>query len=165
MSLYHKMEGRQKTTIENPIPRMTLKKIEQLYHRKYSSSYITVVLVEKYIDDNLVNSWSWIQDTSLEEILEFPTPQPKRQKKSYADRKEYYKQYYRDHTNHDAQTRKTYKELTDEERKALNRAKAKVYYQRHKEEIKEKHRLYNLTHKDTIKEANRQYYLNKKKNK
>lgn len=163
LSLYQKQEGRVKTSTEVLTPRVTLKKTEQLYHRKHSSSYITVVLVEKYIDDTPVNSWSWIQEADIDDVLEFPSQKSTQHKKRYQDRKEYYKEYYQSHRDPNAPTRKSYKDLTPEEKKALNREKARRYYQLHREEIIEKHKLYNLEHKDKKKQTNKNYYNNHKK--
>lgn len=175
LSLYQKQEGRQRVSTDTLSDRVTLKKTEQLYHRKYSSSYILIVLVQKFIDDTPVNSWSWIQPITQEELQDFPSPPSNHKeynKTRYQDRKEYYKQYYQEHRNPDTPTRdrsKKWSELTKEEIKQIKREQSRLYYQLHREEVLERKRLYNKTHKeqkkqynqthkDIISKANKNYY-------
>jgi len=165
LSLYQKQEGRQRMSIDTLNERVYLKKTEQLYHKKYSSSYVTVVLVEKFIDDKLTSSWSWIQPLTDEELLDFPLPpsvHKEYNKKRYRDRKEYYKQYYQQHKDPNTPTRKKWSELTPEEIKERKREQSKLYYQLHRDEVLEKKRQYNQTHKDIISKANKKYYNNHK---
>lgn len=173
LSLYQKQEGRQRVSTDTLNDRVYLKKTEQLYHRKYSSSYILIVLVQKFIDDTPVNSWSWIQSITQEELQDFPKPPSTHRqynKTRYQDRKEYYKQYYRDHKDPNTPTRKKWSELTPDETKQIKRERARLYYQLHREEVLERKRLYNKTHKeqkkqynqthkDIIKKANKNYYI------
>lgn len=185
LSLYQKQEGRQRVSTDTLNDRVYLKKTEQLYHRKYSSSYILIVLVQKFIDDTPVNSWSWIQPITQEELQDFPSLSPHKKynkeqtHQRYQDRKEYYKQYYQQHRNPDTPTRdrsKKWSELTKEEIKQIKREQARLYYQLHREEVLERKRLYNKTHKeqkkqynqthkDIISKANKNYYINHKKDK
>lgn len=186
LSLYQKQEGRQRVSTDTLNDRVYLKKTEQLYHRKHSSSYIIIVLVQKFIDDTPVNSWSWIQPLTQEELRDFPLP-PSTHKKynkelehqKYQDRKEYYKQYYQQHRNPDTPTRdksKKWSELTPDEIRQIKREQARIYYQLNREKVlerkrqynkthKEQKKQYNQTHKEVIKKANRNYYINHIKNK
>ena len=52
-------------TEEQLSQRVLLKKTEQVCHKKNAHTLYNMVLVEKYIDNQLVNSYSW--DQSLDE--------------------------------------------------------------------------------------------------
>ena len=71
ITIYRKKDGLSRTTREDITPRVYLIKTEQIYHKYHTSSYANVIRVDKYIDDTLVNSYSWIQQIEPAEVDEF----------------------------------------------------------------------------------------------
>lgn len=135
----------ERTTTEQLTPRVTLIRKELPYHLKYNKDFwFTQVIVEKYIDGNLVKTYSWLQSVTPEEKEEFlkinnpprkkPEPTPAEKK-----RKEYLKNYYEEHkekyrTRYSSPEYMEKKKKYREEHKEEYNERAKQYYYRHREE-------------------------------
>ena len=140
-SLYSKLEGKVRESKETLSDRVYLTRTEQLYHRRNSSSWLKVILIRKYIDDNEVNAWSWIEEVDREElgtwVKKYYSPEKYQQKKELSQE------------DLDKQR---------EEKKKMNN----TYYQLHREEILERKREYNRTHRQQNNEQARRYYQSHK---
>lgn len=115
-------EGRIRVTTDILTPRVTLKKTEQLLHKYHTSDYLNLILVEKFIDNTLVHTWSWYEPITTEETKAFPNDP--------------YKLY---HLNYNKTRRST---ITDEERRRRACANAAKYRETHREEVLQKKREY-----------------------
>lgn len=151
ISLYRKELGRQRSSREDINDRAYLIKTEQLYHRKHTSQYVIVVMIEKYIDDRKVNAWSWLQEADDDEVLSFPSVT---QKQRALLREEERKKLTEDVSN---LTPEQIKQMKEEERKARKRLTAKLYYQAHKEEVVKKSKEWAQRNKDKVHASHKRY--------
>lgn len=153
ITIYRKKDGLSRTTREDITPRVYLIKTEQIYHKYHTSSYANVIRVDKYIDDTLVNSYSWIQQIEPAEVDEFF-----KDKAAYLKEKKriYDREYNKNRRNNKPKISKP--KLTEEERKQKNREKAKAYYLRNKDKVNERKKKYYEEHKDDLKQYHKQYY-------
>lgn len=133
-------------------------KTEQLCHQIHCKDhYFLIVVLEKYTDNQLTSTYSWLQYVSQEELQEFlqlpdyhkprKPKEPKSPKEPTLDKEEQNKETLKE-------KRHQYYEAHKEEIKQ----RAKEYFQTHKEKKKEIARKYYQQHKDRW----QQYYLNKK---
>lgn len=184
-------EGRVRVTTDVLNSRVTLKKTEQLLHKYHTSDYLNLILVEKFIDNTLVHTWSWYEPITTEELNEFPydpyinynktrrstlTDEERRRRAcAYAakyredhreevlqKKREYARRKYAEsHPHTTPKTRKDPKEYYDEH-KEEERQRFRDYYQTNKEKMREKARIYYQTNKEKLKERARRYYHNHK---
>ena len=142
-------------TKEELTPRSYVIKTEQLCHQIHCKDhYFLIVVLEKYTDNQLTSTYSWLQYVSQEELQEFlqlpdyhKPRKPKEPKESTLDKEEQDKETLKE-------KRHRYYELHKEELKQ----KAKEYFELHKDKKKEIARKYYQEHKDKW----QKYYLNKK---
>lgn len=134
----------ERTTREDLNPRVYLIRKELPYHLKYNKDFwFTQVIVEKYIDENLVKTYSWLQSVTPEEKEEFlkinNPPRKKELTPAESKRKEYLKNYYEEHkekyrTRYSSPEYQEKKKKYREEHKEEYNERAKQYYYRHREE-------------------------------
>lgn len=140
-------------------------KTEQLCHQIHCKDhYFLIVVLEKYTDNQLTSTYSWLQYVSQEELQEFlqlpdyhkprKPKEPKSPKESVFDREVYQKEWEEQNKETLKEKRHQYYEAHKEEIKQ----RAKEYFKIHKEKKKEIARKYYQEHKDKW----QQYYLNKK---
>lgn len=155
-SIARKHKRYTRVTEEQLNPRVKLIKTELPCHPKnHPDLWFNHVTVQKFIDDNLVKTYSWVQSINQEEKNEFlalytpkkETKQPKEIQQTTKDRKEYMKAYY----------------LANREKlKEKYKEKCRKYYLEHREECKEKRRIYYLEHREERLIKMKQYYKKKK---
>jgi len=146
-------------TKEELTSRSYVVKTEQLCHQIHCKEhYFLIVDLEKYTDNQLTSTYSWIQTLDPDELQEFldlpdyykprkpkppkppkPPKEPKPKKESTFDRKAYKKEW-------------------EEQNKDTIKEKRHQYYEAHKEEIKQRTKEYFKTHKDKKNENSRKYY-------
>lgn len=134
-----KLKHMWRTTEEHPSPRVLLKKTEQVCHMKNAHSVFNLILVEKYIDDQLVNSYSWTQSIDEDEYNEFliqaeenkKNYKPKRIKRTPDEKAEKRKQYYKEYYILHKASRKEYYKENDDKLKEYR----KQYYKENREKI------------------------------
>lgn len=136
----------ERTTREELNPRVYLLKKELPYHVRFNKNFwFSQVTVEKYIDDNLVKTYSWLQSVTPEEKEEFlkinNTPMKEEPELTPAEknRKDYYKKYYEEHkeelkARYSSPEYKEKKKKYREEHKEEYNARSRAYYYRHREE-------------------------------
>lgn len=146
----------ERTTTEQLTPRVTLVKTELPYHPRYKKDFwFSHVTVQKYIDNNLVKTYSWLQSITQEEKEEFLKINNKKKSPTTLSKKrrEYMKEYYQQHKDKCKEYCNTpeYKEKKKkyrEEHKEEYRENSRQYYQLHREEklkkVKEYQRLKKL---------------------
>lgn len=122
-------------TEEQLSERVLLKKTEQVCRKKNAHTLYNMVLVEKYIDNQLVNSYSWNQSLDEDEYNEFLIL-AEENKKNYKPKRQRRPPGY------------------DREKSDDRKEYRRQYYLLHKEEIKK----YNEKRKDELKEYKKQYY-------
>lgn len=147
LAFYRKETGRMRETREDLNDRAYLIRTEQLWHKTHTSSYIIVVLIEKYIDDRKVNAWSWMEEATDEDVLSFPSLTQKEKQKSQES----------DTSTYGNLTPEQIKYMKEEEKKARRRLTAKLYYQKHKEKIISKSKIWAQNNKDKVHAAHRRY--------
>lgn len=146
----------ERTTREELNPRVYLLKKELPYHVRFNKNFwFSQVTVEKYIDDNLVKTYSWLQSVTPEEKEEFlkinNPPIPKEEPEptpAEKDRKEYMKKYYKENkeklkARYSSPEYKEKKRKYREEHKEEYNARSRAYYYRHREEKLMKMKEYN----------------------
>lgn len=151
LAFYKKELGRQRSSREDINERAYLIRTEQLWHKSHTSSYVIVVLVEKYIDDKKVNAWSWLQEADDADVLSFPsiTQKQKAQLREEERRKI--------DESMAGLTPEQIKQMKEEEKKARKRLTAKLYYQAHKEKVLERTRAWAKNNRDKVHASHRRY--------
>lgn len=151
LTFYRKEIGRTRETRESLNDRAYLIRTEQLWHKTHTSSYIIVVLIEKYIDDKKVNAWSWMEEATTEDVLSFPSlTQKEKSRLQDEERKERMKALA-------DLTPEQIKQMKEEEKKARKRLTAKLYYQKHKERMIQKSKAWAQNNKDKVHASHRKY--------
>lgn len=119
-------------------------KTEFLCHQQQNTrTYFNMVTAEKYIDGNLVRSFTWVQEVDDDELMEWlKVPTILEEKRKQREQK--------------ASTRKP--RYTPEEIKERKRQRAREYYLKHREELNERRKEYYYEHKDEKKAYSEQYY-------
>lgn len=151
LAFYRKELGRQRSSREDLNDRAYLIRTEQLWHKNHTSSYVIVVLVEKYIDNKKVNAWSWLQEADDADVLSFPSLT---QKQKTQLREEERKKLEESLTG---LTPEQIKQMKEEEKKARKRLTAKLYYQSHKEQVLKKTKEWAQNNKDKVHASHRRY--------
>ena len=149
-----RMRKHTRITRDELTPRVTLIKKELPCHPRFKPDFwFNWVTVEKYIDDILVKTYSWLQTITQEEKEQFLTIDYKESNTPtdttpQRDRKEYMKAYYHQHKD---KYKKYYaspeyleknRQYKREHREELN-AKARQWYKEHREEKLQKVKEYN----------------------
>lgn len=142
-------------TREELTSRSYVVKTEQLCHQIHCKEhYFLIVVLEKYIDNQLTSTYSWIQTLDPDELQEFLAlpdyhkprkPKPPKEPKEPKPKPE-----------------STYKKQLEEQNKDTIKEKRNQYYEEyyeaHKEEMNQRSKKYYQEHKDKW----QQYYINKK---
>lgn len=144
-------------------PRIILRKTKQLYHRRGTSYYAWLVLLEKVIDSTPTRAYSWIEEIDKEEVdpilkqlkeeerkkkeLLKPKPTPKPKKKLY----------YRPPKVKIKIIKPKPTPLTPEEKKLRQKEARKRFNERHRDKINAWHKQYYEKHKEEIKQKKRSY--------
>ena len=159
ITLYQKMTGISRTTREEINPRVHLIKTEQIYHKYHTSSYANVIKVDKYIDNNLVNSYSWIQPITLNEIKEFkPHRKTIISEEKKAQNRKYYQRKKAGLVTPRPRLTEEEKQKRYEEKKQKARENYKIYYQKNKDKINARKKEYYQQHKEKMNSYSKQYY-------
>ena len=173
-------EGRVRVTTDVLNSRVTLKKTEQLLHKYHTSDYLNLILVEKFIDNTLVHTWSWYEPITKEETKEFPYDPYKLYHTNYNNTKRstltkeerrrracaYAAQYREDHREEVLQKKREYarRKYAESHPKSAPRTRKtpKEYCDEHKEEERQRVRDYYQTNKEKMREKARRYYQTNK---
>lgn len=147
-------------TKEELTSRSYVVKTEQLCHQIHNKEhYFLIVALEKYTDNQLTSTYSWLQTLDpdeLQEFLDLPDyhkprkPKPPKQPKEPKPKKE------------STFDRKAYKKQWEEQNKETIKEKRHKYYELHKDEIKQRSKEYFKIHKDKKNENSKKYYYEHK---
>ena len=137
--------GCTRVTVDQVTPRVYVRKEETLCHQKQNNQvFFNWVTATKYIDDNPVKTYSWIQDLEPDELEEFlKMEQDKKKKELDPEEQERIRQlknqksreYYHKHREEMLQRVKDYQSKNRLQQNAYSRQ----YYQEHKDTWNDKY--------------------------
>ncbi len=166
-----------KTEITELNDRVYLKKLKQLCHQKQNKdNWFLIVTLEKYIDDNLVKNYSWIESITKEELQEYQElpdykkpkkvktlPPPKTPKQPKKKKEKVWVLVPPGVIHPKKSPKEQYKEYYQKHKEEI-RQRCLEYYHKHKEERQAYKKEYYKNHKEQILQNAKEYYYGNKEN-